>query len=297
MQILIIAGRDARVHRLEISPWLAVLAGLLLCSLVATSVLGLTGLTGLRIGTRTEALSAGRAAPSLESPENLAVLAARLGELQARMARLEAVGQRVSGLAGVPARSFGFGQAPAQGGPAPADGAVPTLRELRLALDTLRTDADAKAEGFDLLESLWLERAARAARRPRQMPVSGGYDASGFGLRIDPFTGRSARHEGVDFAAPTGTPIVAAAGGVVVAAEATHDYGNMIDIDHGDGLVTRYAHASQLLVRVGDLVKPGQEIAKVGSTGRSTGPHLHFEVHVNGVPANPKAFLGPSGRG
>lgn len=294
MQILIIAGRDARVRRFHIAPWMAVLWCAMACAVLATSVLGIASLRSRGVPAPQPALSDQAA----RSPASLAVIAASLGELQARMARLEAVGERVSGLAGVPARTFGFGQPPAHGGPAPApDSRVPTLAELRALLDHLHTEADAKADAFDLLETVWLDREARARRQPRQLPVRGGYDASGFGTRLDPFTGRRARHEGVDFAAASGTPIVAAAGGIVVASEATPDYGNMVDIDHGNGLVTRYAHASRLLVRVGDIVRPGQEIAKVGSTGRSTGPHLHFEVHVNGEPANPRGFLRAAGKG
>ena len=115
--------------------------------------------------------------------------------------------------------------------------------------------------------------------------------ASSFGLRLDPFTGRSTFHEGLDFPASTGTAIVAAAGGVVIAAEYHPQFGNMIDIDHGNDIMTRYAHASRTLVKVGDIVQRGQHIADVGTTGRSTGPHLHFEVHVKGVPQNPQKFL------
>ncbi|MFN3630730.1 MAG: M23 family metallopeptidase, partial [Casimicrobiaceae bacterium] len=112
-----------------------------------------------------------------------------------------------------------------------------------------------------------------------------------YGYRIDPFTGHQSFHEGIDFAAETGTPIVAAASGKVISAEQHPAYGKFIDIDHGNGLVTRYAHASELLVKEGDLVVRGQTIARVGSTGRSTGPHLHFEVRLNGAPQNPARFL------
>lgn len=117
------------------------------------------------------------------------------------------------------------------------------------------------------------------------------YQVSGFGWRIDPFNGRGAMHEGVDFAAPVGTPILAAAGGIVITAEAHPQYGNMVELDHGNGLVTRYAHASRLTAKVGELVKRGQKVAEVGSTGHSTGPHLHFEVREHGIAKNPSNFL------
>jgi len=126
---------------------------------------------------------------------------------------------------------------------------------------------------------------------PTEQPVAGVRIGSPFGFRIDPITGDSALHTGLDFPAETGTPIVAAAGGVVIAQEYHAAYGNMVEIDHGNELVTRYAHASRTHVRKGDIVKRGQLIAEVGSTGRSTGPHLHFEVWVSGVPQNPRRFL------
>ena len=126
---------------------------------------------------------------------------------------------------------------------------------------------------------------------PTQHPLNAGNVGSSFGWRIDPFTGRSALHTGLDFQADTGTPILAAAGGVVVASEHHFAYGNMVEVDHGNDLITRYAHASKLLVKKGDLVKRGQQVAQVGTTGRSTGPHLHFEVLVQGVPQDPQKFL------
>ncbi len=126
---------------------------------------------------------------------------------------------------------------------------------------------------------------------PTQHPVAFGGAGSGFGWRIDPFTGRSALHTGIDYQSQTGTAILAAAGGVVVTQEFRPDYGNMVEIDHGKDLVTRYAHASKIMVKKGDLIKRGQKIGEVGSTGRSTGPHLHFEVLVRGVPQDPQKFM------
>jgi murein DD-endopeptidase MepM/ murein hydrolase activator NlpD len=126
---------------------------------------------------------------------------------------------------------------------------------------------------------------------PTQAPVQGGHLGSSFGWRIDPFTGRSALHTGLDFQSEPGEPILAAAGGIVVAQEFHPAYGNMVEIDHGNNLVTRYGHASRVWVKKGDLVRRGQKIAEVGTTGRSTGPHLHFEVLVQGVPQDPQKFL------
>ncbi|SDD79542.1 Peptidase family M23 [Cupriavidus sp. YR651] len=289
MQIIVLHPREPRVFRFQLTRPRAVLLGMLLCALVATASSGLTWL-----------LARASAAPELSRQardnaylrENLAVLAARVGELQAQMVRLDALGERVSGLAGISPQDFDFRHRPARGGPAPAGTSRDlTLPELRDELLRLGEQADHRVDYFDVIEGALMDRQLREHRIPSVMPVAAGYDGSSFGARIDPFSGRRTQHDGVDFVAPPGTPIVAAAGGVVVAAEWHHEYGNMIDIDHGNGLKTRYAHASKSLVKVGDLVRPGQLIARVGSTGRSTGSHLHFEVHVNGVPRNPTAFL------
>ena len=154
--------------------------------------------------------------------------------------------------------------------------------------------ADQTTDLFTLIESRLLEGRLQQLLVPSTTPVQGPV-GSGFGFRIDPFTGRGALHMGLDFPADVGTPIMAAAGGVVVNTEVHPAYGRMLEVDHGNGLVTRYGHTSKFLVKQGDLVKRGQVIAQVGNTGRSTGPHLHFEVLVDGVPQNPARFL--AGRG
>jgi murein DD-endopeptidase MepM/ murein hydrolase activator NlpD len=142
-----------------------------------------------------------------------------------------------------------------------------------------------------VIESRLFDQKIQRTLVPTEEPVTGGRIGSPFGFRIDPITGRSALHTGLDFPADTGTPIVAAAGGVVVVQDVHPAYGNMVEVDHGNDLITRYAHASRVLVKKGDIVKRGQVIAEVGSTGRSTGPHLHFEVWVSGVPQDPARFL------
>ena len=141
------------------------------------------------------------------------------------------------------------------------------------------------------LESLLMQDRLNKKLFPSAKPISEGWYSSNFGWRIDPFTGQNAMHEGVDYMVPEGTPIHAAAGGIVVYSEEHSQYGNMVEIDHGKDVVTRYAHASRLLVKVGQVVRRGQEIAMVGSTGRSTGNHLHFEVRYKGLAQNPAHFL------
>lgn len=288
MQIIMLHPRLPRVRHFTLSRGKVFACIVLLCLLVALAASALTWIVAR------SALGAPQRAPGEDAylRANLNVLAARVGEIQARMVRLDALGERVSGLAGIAPKEFNFQQPPGRGGLAPAaQSRTSSLPELQLALATLSEQAERHADYFDVVASTLLDRRIEDRRIPRVLPVADGYDASGFGWRFDPFTGRRTPHDGVDFAAPAGTPIVAAAGGVVVAAQWHPEYGNLVDIDHGNGLKTRYAHASRMLVKPGDLVKPGQQVALVGSTGRSTGAHLHFEVHVDGTPQNPNRFL------
>lgn len=236
--------------------------------------------------------------------ENLDAMARRVGEMQAKLVRLQAMSERVSGLAGMKfddvtkqgklaSGAAGSRTGGAAGGPFVA--AAPS--EAPLSFDALNDwvgvldeQADLHADLFTLMESRLLEERLRLLMVPSTAPVAG-VVGSGFGLRSDPFSGRAALHTGLDFPANTGTPIIAAAGGVVLWSGRHPQYGNMVELDHGKGLVTRYAHASKLLVASGDFVRRGETIAKVGSTGRSTGPHLHFEVLVGGRHQDPTRFL------
>jgi murein DD-endopeptidase MepM/ murein hydrolase activator NlpD len=228
--------------------------------------------------------------------ENLAAMAIKIGEMQAQLMRLDALGERVQGLSGVKPQEFNFREPPGRGGAAPASTIRPPLPELSIsqfqnALDALASDVEHRYDYLSAVETTLMFDKIHSKMLPTIQPVNVTYNASGFGWRFDPFTGRSAFHEGIDFPAPTGTPIIAAAGGVVIAAEFHHDFGNMLEIDHGNDIVTRYAHASKLLVKVGDIVQRGQHVADIGSTGRSTGPHLHFEVMVKGSHQDPHKFL------
>ena len=220
--------------------------------------------------------------------ENLDAMARKLGEMQAKVVQLEALGERVSGLAGLnPSDIRG---AAGQGG-ALVSGRPLSMEELQATLADLDKLTGRNADLMTVVESRLFDQKIRKMMVPTQQPVSTGHLGSFFGWRIDPFTGRSALHTGLDFQADTGTAILAAAGGVVVTQEVHPAYGNMVEIDHGNDLITRYAHASRVWVKKGDLVKRGQKIAEVGTTGRSTGPHLHFEVMVQGVPQDPQKFL------
>lgn len=229
--------------------------------------------------------------------ENLDAMARRLGEMQARLVQLETIGDRVSNLAGLKPEEIRPVVSTAGSGGLLIDSQALTLEQLASAILSMDESTQQSADMFTVIESRLSEQKLRERLVPSERPV--GEEArlgSGFGFRRDPISGRNALHTGLDFPAPVGTPIFAAAGGVVAVAERHPAYGLMIDLDHGNGLVTRYAHASRLKVKVGDLVKPGDKIAAVGSTGRSTGPHLHFEVLVDGVPQNPMKFLAGDAR-
>ncbi len=220
--------------------------------------------------------------------ENLDVMAKRLGEMQAKMVQLEALGERVSGLAGVSPTDI---KSSMGSGGALVGSRSLTMEELQATLADLDKITDQRVDLMTLMESRLFDLKIKKLMVPTQQPVVGGALGSSFGWRIDPVNGQSALHTGLDFPAGQGTPILAAAGGVVVTQEYHPAYGNMLEIDHGNDLITRYAHASKVLAKKGDLIKRGQKIAEVGSTGRSTGSHLHFEVLVQGVFQDPQKFL------
>ena len=226
---------------------------------------------------------------------HLDAMAVRLGELQAELMRLEGLGDRLAKIAGLKPQELASLQAglpPGRGGPAPAGPARSlSVAEFTAIVDKLAHDVETRSDHLGVLEALLVQTSTRRKFLPSLKPIPDGWFSSNFGYRIDPFTGRSGFHEGVDFPADAGTPIVAAASGKVVQAGWHPQYGRLLEIDHGNGLMSRYAHARELLVNEGDLVIRGQRVASVGSTGRSTGPHLHFEVRLNGVPQNPARFL------
>lgn len=236
--------------------------------------------------------------------ENLEAMARKVGEMQAKLFKLEAVGDRVSGLAGMKPEELQplrRGLVPDTGGTrdrkaSGAQGGLylpldsPSLEQLQQLVDKLDQTTDQHADIFTLIESRLLEARLTALMVPNSSPVDGPI-GSGFGVRLDPFTQRMALHSGLDFPADPGTPVKAAAGGVVVAADVHPQYGLTVELDHGRGLSTLYAHLASTAVRRGDIVRRGQVVAQVGNSGRSTGPHLHFEVLVDGVPQDPARFL------
>jgi murein DD-endopeptidase MepM/ murein hydrolase activator NlpD len=220
--------------------------------------------------------------------ENLDVLARKLGEVQAKLTQLESLGERVSGLVGISPSAIKT--KPGEGGALIA-GRPLSLEEIRTTLSALDALTGQQSDLLTVMESRLFDLKVRGMMVPTRQPLEVPNLGSVFGWRIDPFTGTSALHTGLDYQADMGTAIYSAAGGLVVTQEYHPAYGNMVELDHGNELITRYAHASKTLVQKGDLIKRGQKIAEVGTSGRSTGPHLHFEVLVRGIPQDPKKFL------
>ena len=223
--------------------------------------------------------------------DNINSLAVKLGEVQAHMLRLDGLGEKLAKVAGLKPQELPSATANSGRGGAATVGAPLSIDDFAKQLSELSGTVDVKADQLTVLEALLVEGSAQRKFLPTLPPIENINYTSNFGYRIDPFNGHSTFHEGVDFAAESGTPINAAASGKVIYADVHPAYGKCVEIDHGNGLVTRYAHGSELLVKEGDLVVRGQRIARVGTTGRSTGPHLHFEVRLNGVAQNPGRFL------
>lgn len=241
--------------------------------------------------------------------DNLKAIAAKVGQLQAQLLHLDSLGERLSSVAGIKPSELsgavgesrgktasGSGGTGGKGGPLVGTGAHRmSAEEIGQEVDRLMQRAEFQADYLSVVETTLMDQRIARNRLPTVLPVNALWNASAFGWRSDPFTQQRAMHEGVDFSAEVGTPIVSAANGVVIVSEFHPEYGNLLEIDHGNDYTTRYAHASELLVKAGQLVKRGQLVAKVGNTGRSTGPHLHFEVRYKGAAVNPARFLPRAG--
>jgi murein DD-endopeptidase MepM/ murein hydrolase activator NlpD len=229
--------------------------------------------------------------------ENLNAMAVKLGQMQAQLMRLDALGERLSTLAGLKPGEFRFTEPPGRGG---AVSSIPpkdlSMAEFNRQLDQLSRQMENRSDSLGILESQLFDAKVKKKLMPTIPPVDAAYSASSYGWRIDPFNGMLAMHEGVDFPVDIGTPVFAAAGGVVIYSGPHPQYGFLIEIDHGNDFTTRYAHCSRVLVREGEVVQRGSKIAESGSTGRATGPHLHFEVRYRSVAQNPIRFLQATAR-
>ena len=230
---------------------------------------------------------------SVEAQSRLTAMTRRLAGLQAHVTRLDALGSHLTEVAGLESGEFDFSGPPALGGPAmPLSGArLPSVGEVELQFGALDAVFARREAQFDVLAGLLSAEQLRAEATPEGRPIRSGWQSSSYGQRIDPITGERAWHDGADFAGRAGSDILAVASGVVSWSGYRVGYGTMVEVSHGDGLSTRYAHNQENLVEIGDLVRRGDVIALMGSTGRSTGPHVHFEVFKNGRAVDPASYV------
>lgn len=225
--------------------------------------------------------------------ENTHALARRMAELNAQMMRLDAAGERMVKVADLDPKEFNFNRPPALGGPETVEVALiePTQDPLLQSIEKFQSKLSERERQMRVLEDLLMASRMQQDVVPSGWPVVNGFVSSLFGYRTDPFSGRGAFHEGMDFAGKEGSGVIAVGSGVVSFAGDRSGYGNLVEINHGNGYVTRYGHNAASLVKIGDPVRKGQRVALMGSSGRSTGPHVHFEVLLNGSPVNPAQYI------
>jgi len=225
--------------------------------------------------------------------QQLTALTMKLAELQSHVLRLNALGERLAEGANIPEQEFNFDQLPPSGGPSSIASEVSkkSFSQLLVEISQLEKTLNHEENQLHMLESLTLGHHIENTRYLSGRPITKGWLSSYFGTRKDPFNGRPAMHKGIDFAGKEDGDIIATASGVVSWADSRYGYGQLIEINHGDGLKTRYGHNKKLLVNVGDVVTKGQVIALMGSTGRSTGPHVHYEILLNNKQINPLKFV------
>ncbi len=301
MNIILVSNRLAKTRSVTLGGWQVLFLVLLLSWMVWAAALALQyalvrfAPEGLNDGVRTllsRIQSEEQQKQQSYMHNSLDAMAVRVGQMQAQMQRLDALGARLARLTGMKPEEFRFDQPPAQGGPlVTLYGQKMSMNSLEQQLDRLTQAVNDRSDKLLALETMLLQNQLNRKLLPSIPPITEGFYSSNFGWRLDPFTGANAMHEGVDYMVDAGTAIYASAGGVVAYSDLHPQYGNMVEVDHGNDIVTRYAHASRLLVKVGQVVRRGEKIAEVGSTGRSTGNHLHFEVRYRGIAQNPVRFL------
>ncbi len=256
-----------------------------------------SGVPHSELASLTEELSAQQAAIATtrqETEDTLDALAIRIGQMNARVIRLDALGRRMTEMANLEDGEFDFDSDPALGGPEepyPTTGSAVAIPDVLTAMQDLNHQLEDREAQLGVLESVLLNQNLSERVHPAGRPVKAGWMSSYFGRRTDPFTGKPANHTGVDFAGKAGAEVISVADGVVTWSANRYGYGQMVEINHGNGYATRYAHNSDNLVDVGDEVKKGQTVALMGDTGRATGPNLHFEVLKNGTRVNPVQFI------
>lgn len=304
MNVIVFSKRQGRARQFElgrplamtvtIAAVVAVLSGVLFAGvqLGGSGAMNDPGQQVVEWGAQLEEQRAQVLATRRELQDRLDALASRVGQMNAHVIRLDALGRRLTAMAKLDKGEFDFDREPAVGGPEGLlEGAVAAAPELTAMLDDLTNQIKDRERQLSVLESLISTRNLSRQIVPGGRPVTQGWISSYFGHRADPFTGRSAFHRGLDFAGPSGAEVVAVASGVVTYSKERFGYGKTVEINHGSGYVTRYAHNQRVLVTIGDTVQKGQPIALIGSTGRSTGPHLHFEVLKQGRAVDPMSFV------
>ena len=304
MNVIVFSKRQGRARQFElgrplamtvtIAAVVAVFSGLLFAGvqLGRSGALNDPGQQVVEWGAKLEEQRAQVLATRRELQDRLDALASRVGQMNAHVIRLDALGRRLTDMAKLDKGEFDFDREPAVGGPEGlVEGAVAAAPELTAMLDDLANQIKDRERQLSVLESLISTRNLSRQIVPGGRPVTSGWISSYFGHRADPFTGRSAFHRGLDFAGPSGAEVVAVASGVVTYSKERFGYGKTVEINHGNGYVTRYAHNQRVVVAIGDTVQKGQPIALIGSTGRSTGPHLHFEVLKQGRAVDPMSFV------
>jgi murein DD-endopeptidase MepM/ murein hydrolase activator NlpD len=224
-----------------------------------------------------------------DAQSDLDALAAHIGQMQANVTRLNALGQRLVVVAKLDSDEFDFENEPAYGGPREPDAG--NTMDLNTVLSELSEELHSREQQLSLLEDVIMRSELKKEARPAGRPIGKGWISSYYGKRTDPFSGKLEMHKGMDFAGKKGSDVVAVASGVVTWSGERYGYGNLVEINHGNGYVTRYGHNAEILVKTGDSVERGQTISKMGSTGRSTGPHVHFEVLLNDRQVDPIRFV------
>ncbi len=307
MKIIIVNSDHGQTRSLTLGGWTRAL--LSVCLLGIPTVIGAWGYSWLVNFDKKDAFNAEAPDWALseqrekleksrkQSEGQVAALTAKVAELQARLVRLDAVGERLVKVAKLDKGEFDFRQLPGVGGPLRKEsGAEQSPTDFLLSMDQFALAVQNREQQFRALDSILMSRSFDMEALFDRIPVENGYMSSTFGYRTDPFNGKQEFHSGIDFTAPQGTAITAVASGVVTSSSLTSDYGNLLEINHGGSFETRYAHNKINLVKAGDVVKKGQVIALVGSTGRSTAPHVHFEVYKNGRVVDPATYLHTASR-
>ena len=280
----------------EDRPALVLASTLALGALVGLGTGAATGLAGDAVlQARLDAQQGELERTRAEAQAEVNALAARMAELQAQATRLNALGERLTQMGELADGEFDFQETPGMGGEDTGPVEDVPVADVNAELQVLSGRFADAGRQLGVLEALLFDQQLQRDAVPSRLPIHNSYVTSGFGSRNDPFGRGRGNHKGLDFSARVGDPVLSVADGVVKFSGVNGAYGNVVDIDHGNGYVTRYAHNSRLSVRPGDLVRAGQEVAKAGSTGRSTGAHVHFEVWENGVAVNPRKFLGSGG--